>query len=61
MKRVGFVGIGLMGRQITRRLIMAGYPLTIWNRTKGAGQGDPATRARHGRKRPPPAPGRWMW
>jgi 3-hydroxyisobutyrate dehydrogenase-like beta-hydroxyacid dehydrogenase len=34
MQRVGFVGIGLMGSEITRRLIMAGYPLTIWNRTR---------------------------
>ena len=34
MQRVGFVGIGLMGRQITKRLLMAGFPLTIWNRTK---------------------------
>ena len=38
MQKVGFVGIGLMGRQITRRLIMAGFPLTIWNRTKERAQ-----------------------
>ncbi len=38
MQRVGFVGIGLMGRQMTRRLMMAGFPLTIWNRTKGSAQ-----------------------
>lgn len=38
MQRVGFVGIGLMGRQITRRLLMAGYPLTVWNRTKERAQ-----------------------
>ncbi|MHB9096514.1 MAG: NAD(P)-dependent oxidoreductase [Syntrophales bacterium] len=34
MQRVGFVGIGLMGRQMARRLLMAGFELTIWNRTK---------------------------
>lgn len=38
MQRVGFIGIGLMGRQIARRLLMAGYPLTIWNRTKERGR-----------------------
>lgn len=38
MQRVGFIGIGLMGRQITRRLLMAGYPLTIWNRTRKRAQ-----------------------
>jgi 3-hydroxyisobutyrate dehydrogenase-like beta-hydroxyacid dehydrogenase len=34
MQKVGFVGIGLMGQQMTRRLLMAGFSLTIWNRTK---------------------------
>jgi len=34
MQKVGFVGIGLMGQQMTRRLLMAGFPVTIWNRTK---------------------------
>lgn len=29
---VGFVGIGLMGLPMCRRLLAAGYPLTIWNR-----------------------------
>ena len=38
MQRVGFVGIGLMGRQMTRRLMTAGFPLTIWNRTRGSAQ-----------------------
>ena len=28
MQRVGFIGIGLMGQQMTRRLLMAGFPLT---------------------------------
>jgi 3-hydroxyisobutyrate dehydrogenase-like beta-hydroxyacid dehydrogenase len=34
MQKVGFVGIGLMGQQMTRRLLMAGFPVTVWNRTK---------------------------
>ncbi len=34
MQRVGFVGIGLMGRQMGQRLLTAGFPLQIWNRSK---------------------------
>jgi len=34
MQKIGFAGIGLMGRQMTRRLLMAGFPLTVWNRTQ---------------------------
>lgn len=34
MQRIGFVGIGLMGQQMGRRLMMAGFPLRVWNRTK---------------------------
>jgi 3-hydroxyisobutyrate dehydrogenase-like beta-hydroxyacid dehydrogenase len=33
MKRIGFIGIGLMGQHMARRLLDAGYPLTVWNRT----------------------------
>lgn len=33
MKRIGFIGIGLMGREMSRCILAAGYPLTIWNRT----------------------------
>lgn len=38
MQKVGFAGIGLMGQQMTRRLLMAGFPVMIWNRTKGRAQ-----------------------
>lgn len=31
--RVGFAGIGLMGLPMCRRLLAAGYPLTVWNRS----------------------------
>jgi 3-hydroxyisobutyrate dehydrogenase-like beta-hydroxyacid dehydrogenase len=34
MKKIGFAGIGLMGQQMTRRLLLAGFTLMIWNRTK---------------------------
>ncbi|WP_277372259.1 NAD(P)-dependent oxidoreductase [Pseudomonas sp. AA-38] len=30
---LAFAGIGLMGLPMTRRLLAAGYPLTVWNRT----------------------------
>ncbi|OEC37295.1 3-hydroxyisobutyrate dehydrogenase [Pseudomonas cuatrocienegasensis] len=32
MPRLAFAGIGLMGLPMSRRLIAAGYPLTVWNR-----------------------------
>ncbi|RJG02253.1 NAD(P)-dependent oxidoreductase [Noviherbaspirillum sedimenti] len=31
--RVAFLGIGLMGQPMASRLLRAGYPLTVWNRT----------------------------
>lgn len=31
--RIGFIGIGLMGGPMVRRLLAAGYRVTIWNRT----------------------------
>jgi len=34
MHKIGFAGIGLMGQQMTRRLLMAGFPLRVWNRTR---------------------------
>jgi 3-hydroxyisobutyrate dehydrogenase-like beta-hydroxyacid dehydrogenase len=33
MQRIGFIGIGLMGQHMSRRLLEAGHPLTVWNRT----------------------------
>lgn len=32
-QRIGFVGLGLMGQPMARRLLKAGFSLTIWNRT----------------------------
>jgi 3-hydroxyisobutyrate dehydrogenase-like beta-hydroxyacid dehydrogenase len=34
MKRIGFIGIGLMGQHMARRLLEGGHPLTVWNRTR---------------------------
>lgn len=34
MERIGFIGLGLMGSVMVRRLLGAGYPVTVWNRTK---------------------------
>lgn len=34
MQRVGFIGIGIMGSQMSRRILGAGYSLMVWNRTK---------------------------
>jgi 3-hydroxyisobutyrate dehydrogenase-like beta-hydroxyacid dehydrogenase len=34
MERIGFIGLGLMGTVMVRRLLGAGYQVTIWNRTK---------------------------
>jgi 3-hydroxyisobutyrate dehydrogenase-like beta-hydroxyacid dehydrogenase len=32
-KRIGLIGLGLMGRPMGMNLIKAGYPLAVWNRT----------------------------
>lgn len=31
---VGLIGLGLMGKPMGRNLLKAGFPLTVWNRTK---------------------------
>lgn len=33
-KRIGFIGLGVMGRPMATNLLKAGYPLTVWNRTR---------------------------
>lgn len=37
-KSIGFIGIGMMGAPMTRRLLQAGYAVTIWNRTAAKGE-----------------------
>ncbi|MCU0454251.1 MAG: NAD(P)-dependent oxidoreductase [Bacteroidetes bacterium] len=34
MERIGFIGLGLMGTVMVRRLLDAGYPVAVWNRTR---------------------------
>lgn len=33
MNRVSVVGLGAMGSRLARRLLSAGYPVTVWNRS----------------------------
>ena len=33
-ERIGFIGLGIMGRPMARNLIDAGYPLVVWNRSR---------------------------
>ncbi len=33
MKKIGFIGLGLMGRGMSMNLVKAGFPVTVWNRT----------------------------
>lgn len=33
-KKVGFIGIGAMGKPMAERILDAGYSLTVWNRTE---------------------------
>ncbi|HEX2035388.1 MAG TPA: NAD(P)-dependent oxidoreductase [Chloroflexota bacterium] len=32
--RVGYIGLGLMGKPMARNILRAGYPLTVYNRTR---------------------------
>jgi 2-hydroxy-3-oxopropionate reductase len=34
MERIGFIGLGLMGNPMARNLLNAGYPLTVYNRSR---------------------------
>jgi len=34
MQRIGFIGLGIMGRPMCHHLLKAGYPVTVYNRTK---------------------------
>ena len=43
MQKVGWIGLGLIGKPMARRVIEAGFPVTIWNRT--ASKADDLVRA----------------
>jgi 3-hydroxyisobutyrate dehydrogenase len=32
-ERIGYIGLGIMGRGMAHNLLKAGFPLTVWNRT----------------------------
>ncbi|MGQ9679899.1 MAG: NAD(P)-dependent oxidoreductase [Candidatus Bathyarchaeia archaeon] len=34
LKKIGFIGLGLMGKGMSLNLLKAGFPLTVWNRTE---------------------------
>ncbi len=33
-ERIGFIGLGIMGRGMAANILRAGFPLTVWNRTR---------------------------
>lgn len=37
-ERIGFIGTGIMGRPMVSNLLKAGYPVTVYNRTKSKAQ-----------------------
>ena len=39
MKKIGFIGLGVMGQSIARNLMKAGFSLTVYNRTKSKADG----------------------
>ena len=43
MTRLGFIGLGIMGRGMAANIIEAGHTLTVWNRTAAKAEGLGAT------------------
>ena len=39
MTRLGFIGLGIMGRGMAANLVSEGYDLTVWNRTPAKAEG----------------------
>lgn len=39
MTRLGYIGLGIMGRAMASHLISAGHPVTVWNRTRSKTEG----------------------
>jgi 2-hydroxy-3-oxopropionate reductase len=48
MESIAFMGTGLMGRPMAERLLAAGYPVTVWNRTHAKAESLLALGARWG-------------
>ncbi len=38
LPRVGFIGLGIMGSRMAANLASAGFPLTVWNRTRATAE-----------------------
>ena len=38
MKKIGFIGTGVMGSSMVKHLLNVGYPVTVYNRTKEKAQ-----------------------
>ena len=36
--KIGFIGLGQMGRSMANRLLDRGYPLSVWNRSAAAAE-----------------------
>jgi 6-phosphogluconate dehydrogenase (decarboxylating) len=36
MRKIGFIGLGVMGKPMSRNLMKAGYPLVAYNRSPAA-------------------------
>ena len=36
MLRIGYIGLGLMGKSMARNAMKAGFPLVVHNRSRGA-------------------------
>ena len=36
MLKIGYIGLGLMGKSIARNILKAGFPLVVHNRSRGA-------------------------
>jgi 2-hydroxy-3-oxopropionate reductase len=49
MKRIGFLGLGIMGGAMARNLVKAGFEVTVWNRTPEKCRALVATGAKQGR------------
>jgi 3-hydroxyisobutyrate dehydrogenase len=38
LPRIGFIGLGIMGSRMAANLASAGFPLTVWNRTRATAE-----------------------
>ena len=34
--KIGFIGLGIMGKPMVKNLLKAGYPVMVWNRSQAA-------------------------